>query len=304
MLSNHYNLRALKKWLYSMFLLENYSVVIYVLLFSLGACFGSFAGVIISRWPLGISIVSPRSFCTSCQQPLKVWHNIPIVSWLLLRGRCAFCRTSYGLRPLALELVCGLCLTALYIKYGVSVALVERFIFFFLLLCLAYIDMDTFCLPHSLLGILLTIGGISSIIYFMWPELWVGYQEASYLNVLIFGDNSLFSFNDRVLGLLGGFLSFACVNMIATAILRKTKRLEAHQWAMGWGDPILLAGIGLFVGISHLLLVIFLASALGAVVGIMQKMVAKRPALAEDIAEGALPYGPFLALAGIYVYLF
>lgn len=287
-----------------MYLLGNYVMAIYVLLFLLGACFGSFAGVIISRWPLGISIVSPRSFCTSCQQPLKIWHNIPIISWLLLGGRCAFCRSSYGIRPLILELLCALCLTALYVKYGFSVALVERYLLFFILLCLSYIDIDTFCLPHSLLGILLAVGGISSVVYYMWPELWFEYQKSSYVNVLIFSHNSFFSLNDRILGLLGGFLSFAGVNVIATAILRKTQRLLAHQWAMGWGDPILLAGIGFFVGISHLLLVIFLASALGALVGIVQKMMGQHPDKADDIADGALPYGPFLALAGIYVYLF
>ncbi|MCA9508193.1 MAG: prepilin peptidase, partial [Myxococcales bacterium] len=273
----------------------------------LGASLGSFAGVIISRWPLGISIVWQKSFCASCQRPLKIWHNVPILSYLYLRGRCAFCKKFYGIRPLVIELLCAFCLLALYIKLGFSFALLERFIFFFVLLCLAYIDIDTFCLPYSLLAALIITGVVFSIIYYYFPSFWVDYYGLKLPIPLVFSSSGLFSLQDRVLGALSGGGIFATINLVATFILRKQKRLLSHQWAMGWGDPILLSGIALFVGLSHLLLVIFLASAMGALLGILQKFIHKAKEEEkfedDDVAQGALPYGPFLAIAGIFVYL-
>jgi leader peptidase (prepilin peptidase)/N-methyltransferase len=284
---------------------QNHPAIVYLFLGILGACFGSFAGVIISRWPQGISIVSPSSFCSACNKPLKIWHNIPIISWFLLRGRCAYCKLPYGFRPLLLELIFSLSLMAIYAKFGLSFALIEKFIFVFILLCLAYIDLDTFCLPHSLLIGLLFLGGLSSLFYYLFPQYWQSHEELSFFSILILPHSASFSLANRLAGLMIGFTSFSLINLIATALLRKTKRLTAEQWAMGWGDPILLGAIGLFVGLSHLLLVIFLASAAGSVIGIIHKFrVEKEIADENDIARGAIPYGPFLALASIFVYLF
>src|SRR5439155_26389108 len=107
----------------------------------------------INRWPQEISIVSPRSFCQACQRPIKPWHNIPIISWLLLRGRCAHCRTFHGSRSLIIEIIFTLAALALYVKFGLSFALLEEFVLIFLLICLAYIDLDTYLLPLCMLGL-------------------------------------------------------------------------------------------------------------------------------------------------------
>ncbi len=284
---------------------QNHQAIVFIFLGILGACFGSFAALIISRWPRGISIVRPRSFCTSCNQRLKIWHNVPIISWLFLRGRCAYCRTSYGFRSLLIEAICALSLMAIYAKFGLSYMLFEKFIFVFILLCLAYIDLDTFCLPHSFLFAFLFLGALSSLIYYFLPHYWQPHQGFSALSILILPHSAIFSLSDRLAGLLMGLVSFSLINIVATTILRKSKRLNAEQWAMGWGDPILLSGIGLFVGLSHLLLVIFLASAVGSIVGIIHKFRMAPESLNDnDVATGAIPYGPFLALASIYVYLF
>ncbi len=93
------------------------------------------------------------------------------------------------------------------------------------------------------------------------------------------------------------------MNLVATAIFRRTGRLTKAQWAMGWGDPILLLAIGLFVGMGHLMLVVFLASALGSVVGIFSRIFSRDGYHDDDIAHGALPFGPFLAIAAIYAYM-
>lgn len=270
----------------------------------IGACFGSFAGVIVDRMQRGLSIVLPRSHCSACGTNLKIWHNIPIISWLGLRGRCATCGASIGIRLLFIEAIFALALFSLYWKLGFSLALFEKFIFVFLLICLAYIDMDTFMLPLSLMIALVVSGLIFSAAYFFYPHAYVAAREPwSFLSLLVIKHSPIFSLTNRVLGALVGFLSLSSVNLVATMILRKTGRLTREQWAMGFGDPILALGIGLTVGASHMVLVIFLASAFGSLVGISNLFVSRDEG-SEDIARGAVPYGPFLALAGLAAYLF
>lgn len=285
--------------------LAHYPVLTGILVAFLGACFGSFAGAIIYRWPLGISIVKPQSFCNACKKNLKPWHNLPIVSWLILRGRCAYCRTPIGLRPLVLELFFLMCAYALYLKTGLSITLLDRFGFCFLLICLAYIDIDTFYLPLSLLGALIAWGGLFTLIYYWKPSLYIAPSPPfSLFSLLVFGKGSAFSLSDRLWGAALGLSFFSLVNLVASFILRRLGRLSAQQWAMGWGDPLLLMAIGLSVGLGRLLLVIFIASFLGSVAGIIMRIFDKTASPVEGVTEGGIPYGPFLAIAGIYVYLF
>jgi len=269
-----------------------------------GASMGSFAALIIYRWPRDISIVSPRSFCQACEKNIKPWHNIPIISWLLLQGRCAYCRTSYGFRPFIIELICLLAALALYVKFGLSFALLEKSFFFFLLLCLAYIDLDTYSLPISMLGVLTLWGFLFTVIYYFYPSFYVPMGEPhGFLKYLVL-KIPLKILPDRLLGGAAGLLFFSFVNICATMILRATQRLNSQQWAMGWGDPLLLAALGLFVGLSHIVLLIFLASVAGSLAGLVNLISKTPPSDDKNIASGALPYGPFLALAAIYVYLF
>jgi leader peptidase (prepilin peptidase)/N-methyltransferase len=263
-----------------------------------GAALGSFAAVIIYRWPRDISFVCPRSFCPACKKKIKIWHNIPILSWLLLKNRCGFCGVSIGLRALIIEIIMMLACVAIYEQYGLSFAAIDRLIFVFFLLCLAYIDLDTYSLPLSLLVAFLVWAIITTIIYYFYPELYINYNT----KYAIYKFSSLIY--NRISGALVALIFFSVLNLIATFILRRTKRLSKEQWAMGWGDPILVMIIALFVGLSHLYMLIFLASAMGAVVGIIGKMTKKTTQQCDNIAPDAVPYGPFLAIAGIYVYLF
>lgn len=276
-------------------------VSIFMLL--IGACFGSFAGVVISRWPQGISVILPRSFCHACKNKLQLWHNVPVISWIVLRGRCAFCGVKYGVRFFVLEILFSLAFLALYTEYGVSFLALEKLLFFFILVCIAYIDIDTFYIPNNLLVALFTVAVIFSTLFFIVPDWWQPPQKARMFEMLIFNGPKHFSLIDRIGGGVMGISVFSIINYLATLILRRKKRLLEHQWAMGWGDPLLLGSIGLFVGLSHLLLVIFLASALGSVIGVMQKIRQAQSIEDSEIAQGAIPFGPFLAIAGIYVYL-
>lgn len=275
----------------------------YLILGFLGASFGSFAGVIISRFPQGQSIVWPRSYCDACKEKLHIWHNIPIVSWLLLRGKCYFCRRAIHPRSFMIELILAVCAIGLYLKFGLDFALVERFLFVFLLICLAYIDLDTFFLPYSLLLALFIVGILSTVWYGFYPAHYMGIGKPFFwLDFMVLPTSDVLW--DRIGGALLGAFVLIAINLVATYFFRRSKRLHSDQWAMGFGDAILIFAIGLFVGASHLILVLFLASATGSIFGILHRFF---PILSdpvdEDIVLGALPFGPFLALAAIYVYL-
>lgn len=282
-----------------------YPLLMGIMVAFLGACLGSFAGVIIYRWPLGKSIVTPRSFCGACEKTLKPWHNIPLISWLYLGGRCAYCHARFGLRLLVLELFFFMCAFALYQKTGLSITTLDKFGFCFLLICLAYIDLDTFYLPLSLLGALVVWGTLFSVVYYFYPSLYrAPSSPLSLLSSLLLTKQQAFSLSDRLWGALAGLGFFSLINALGSLILRRARRIGAHQWAMGWGDPVLLMAIGLSVGLSRLLLVIFIASFLGSLVGIALRLFDKMPLKVEGVTEGGVPYGPFLAIAAIYVYLF
>lgn len=270
----------------------------------MGACFGSFAALIIYRLPKEQSIVFPRSYCESCGLKLLSWQNIPIFSWVILRARCFFCQKKISPRSTLIELIMAFCLAGLYVRYGIGLVLVEKFIFVFLIICLAYIDLDTFFLPFSLLFYLLLLGIISCILYVLYPATYVPLSVLpGFLKMMVINKPVAFSLIDKLAGAFVGALFLSLLNVIATFILRKTKRLSAAQWAMGWGDPILVFAIGLFVGLSHLVLVLFLASALGSICGILNRFSKIAFDDDESIVKDALPYGPFLAIAATYVYI-
>lgn len=283
---------------------NHYPMIVSFVIGTLGACFGSFASLIIYRWPLSLSIIWPSSFCGHCQSPIRPWHNVPIFSWLYLKGRCAYCQKSFGIRPLIIELIGLLSALALYYKFGLSIALIDKAGFIFVLVLIAYIDHDTFYIPLRLIIALMLWGLIFGFIYYAAPHFYVPAKSAlGPLKMLVIDNTNRALMVDRLLGALVGLLGFSLVNVAATMVLRKTKRLTQKQWAMGWGDPLLLMGIAFSVGLSHLLLVVFLASFLGSIIGISLRIFGAYSKESEDLALGAIPYGPFLAVAGIYVCL-
>lgn len=286
-------------------LMQNAPIFLCCFVLMLGACLGSFAALLIWRMPQGLSIVAPRSYCNVCQRPLKIWQNIPIFSWLILRGKCFFCRAPIGFRSLVIEIIFAVAMLALYLKFGWGIAFIERIFFVFFLICLLYIDLDTFSLPLVLLFSLLLLACVTSIIYAIRPDFYVAPSKAHFfLKMLVYKYDAIFSFRNRLWGVFWGFLTLALLNMAATKCLRNCGRLEKDQWAMGWGDPLFAMAIGAFVGVSHIMLVLFLASALGSLLGIANRFFGSDEANISDIAAGALPYGPFLALAAMYAYLF
>src|SRR5262249_52089149 len=149
-------------------------------------------------------------------------------------------------------------ITALYVQFGASLAFFEKASFFFILVCLSYIDIDSFSLPFPLLLTLFLVGAFFTISYALYPEFYVAINEPyGLLKFMVINRKGGFSLSDRLWGAGAGLLLLSGINVVATYVFRMTKRLSPQQWAMGWGDPLLVMGIGLFIGISHLVLLLF-----------------------------------------------
>lgn len=243
----------------------------------MGACLGSFANVVIYRMPAGKSVVRPGSTCGSCGKPIKIWHNIPILSWFFLRGRCANCGAKYSIRYSMVELLTAVLFALAWLRFGWSWTLIEAFIFIFSLVVCSFIDLDHMILPDKF-----TLSGIV-----------IGLVGAAL--------NPERDFLESVYGVLlgGGFLWAIAYFYL---VFRKRE-------GMGGGDIKLLAWIGAVLGWKAIPFVILLASILGSVVGIVTVLLKNRRAdgaseqsSPDDIPTFAIPFGPFLASAAL-VYL-
>ena len=236
-----------------------------IFIFLIGLCIGSFLNVCIYRLPLSKSIVSPRSMCWNCAIPIAAYDNIPIVSYLWLRGRCRHCGIGIPLRYPMVELLGGLFALGTYLKFGLTVEALIYFIFFAALLVVTFIDLDHRIIPDSI-----TLPGIPFFFAagFFLPQ--ITYIEAL-LGILI-GGGSLYA--------------------VAWTYNKLTKKE-----GMGGGDIKLLAMIGAIVGWKGVLFTIFVASLVGTLAGLVA-MLRLRQGM-----KLAVPFGPFLSI-GCITYIF
>ena len=228
-----------------------------VFLFLVGISLGSFYNVVIYRFQRGMSLLFPSSHCPVCKHSIKWYDNIPIISYLLLRGRCRYCGTRISLRYPLVELSTGVLALLCTIKWGITLSALVFFIFFSLLLILSIIDWDTFTLPDSL-----TLGGLAFGI----------------LTSLIRED---FHILDSLLGAFVGGFSFLLIYLYYV----KFRRMEG----LGFGDVKLMAFIGSIVGVKGVLYSVFLGSFLGLAYAL--PIVIRNKSL-----QFAIPFGPFLSL--------
>lgn len=204
-----------------------------------GATVGSFLNVVIARVPAGESIVHPRSRCPRCKAPIA-WHdNLPVLSWLLLRGRCRGCALPISLRYPVVELLGGLLAWWAWARHGFTPSALAEFYFSASLLALGAIDLDTWLLPNGL----------------TWPLLILALAGS------FAGLTAAASWQAAAWGAGLGFGSFWLVSVVGERVLRKE--------ALGFGDVWLLAGLGAWLGAKALLPVVLLASTQGALVGLL-----------------------------------
>ena len=253
---------------------------------ALGLCIGSFVGVVVSRLPHLQSVVRPRSRCDACGTPLRWVHNVPLVSFLWLRGRCAHCRQAIGLRALWVELACGGLYLAAFHCFGVGLPLVQWWGLIGALIAICLLDLDYWWVPDQI-----TLpAGVWAAAFALLPG-GIGWRQA-----------------------LGGLLPAAILWAFASGYARLT-----GKEGMGLGDIKLLVVLGLALGPLQTLGLLTLAAMQGAIVGSLVLWTGghkdatvrqgDRPlpaALADDPwqpAPGAVPFGPFLVLAAFEVVL-
>ena len=202
----------------------------------------------------------PFSHCTTCQHSLKPWHNIPIISFLVLRGRCAFCHAKISFRYPLVELLC--CITSVYVamRFGASTQTLIGLIFTWIAIALTFIDLDHHLLPDTLTLLLVWIGLLASL-----------------FNIFV-------SSHDAIIGAAMGYLIFACVQFLFHLLTGKD--------GMGQGDYKFLAGLGALFGWQQLPIIILLASVIGLIFGLVQL------AVKHQFKSVPLPFGPYLAIAG------
>lgn len=242
------------------------NAVLSVFSFIFGAIVGSFLNVVILRLPEeGKSISYPASHCPSCSSPLRWYENIPVISYLFLRGKCSHCKVKISFQYPMVELLMGFLTLAIFTKFGLTVSGFGYFVFCAALLAIIWIDIHLQIIPDEI-----SLSGIVAGFLFSFLNPYVTWQS-SLLGILLGG------------GVLYGvaFLYF---------LIRK-------QEGMGMGDVKLLGMIGAFLGYQSLLFVIFFSSFTGTIVG-LSAMVKQKKGGATRI-----PFGPFLSLAAI-VFLF
>ena len=230
-----------------------------------GLAFGSFLNVCIYRLPLGISVVSPRSACPKCKQPIALYDNVPVLSWLVLRGRCRHCKASISPRYLLIELLTGTLFVACYAAFGLTVSTLKYCSFAFLLLGLIFTDAETKLLPDKLTLPGFALGIVFSLIV---P---VNDLASQFLPGMV---NLPFSsdVSARLLSLLDSLLGAAVgASFIygAGAIYLRWRGMEG----MGFGDVKLMAMVGAFLGTKLTILTIFTASLAGSVFGLTTVLV-------------------------------
>ena len=230
-----------------------------------GMVVGSFLNVCISRMPKGESIVTPPSHCPHCQYQIRWYDNIPVVSYLLLRGRCRGCGTRISLQYPLVELINGVLTLLLFLRFGPTLAFAALFLFCSSLVVITFIDIEHQIIPDeiSLSGIVIGF----ALSFFLKGHSW---------------QNSLFGI------LLGG----GSLLLVAYGY-----QLLTGKEGMGGGDIKLLAMMGAFLGWKAIPFIILASSLVGSMVGVSLMVLQKKD------SKLAIPFGPYLAF-GALLYIF
>lgn len=229
-------------------------------IFALGLAFGSFLNVCIYRLPLGKSVVAPRSACPHCGHQIPLYDNLPVLSWLVLLGKCRNCREPISVRYLVVEVLTGVLFLSCYAHFGLNLAMLKSVVLGYLLLGLIFTDAETKLLPDALTLPGLALGIVFSLLV---PVNDLATQiMPGLVRLPLSSDVSwrLWSVLDSLVGAAVG----ASFLYGAAAIYLRARGVEG----MGFGDVKLMAMIGAFLGTKLTVLTIFAASLAGSLFGV------------------------------------
>lgn len=244
-----------------------------------GLLIGSFLNVCIYRLPRDLSVAKPRSHCPSCEKTIAWYDNIPVLSYLVLRGRCRHCGAGISWRYPLVEVVTGVCFAAAVAKDGPTLAAVKLCLFSAILIALMFADLEERILPDEftkggfVLGLLMTYlvprnPGVSRLLL---PASW---------------SDSVLSTIDSVLAALA-----AAGSMWFVAVFYEKVR---HKEGLGFGDVKMVAMIAAFLGLMPTLLALIIGSVSGALIGVLYIAVTRK-----DMSTYQLPFGTFIGAAAL-----
>ncbi|MFY9748336.1 MAG: prepilin peptidase [Acidobacteriaceae bacterium] len=274
------------------------TVLIPIFVVLLGLAFGSFLNVCISRLPRHESIVRPRSRCPRCAAPIAAGDNIPILSWILLRGRCRHCNQSIAWRYPAVEFATAALFLLSLLFFGLTVAGIGMAILSFLLLGLAVMDAETmrlpdaFTLPGIALGILYS--AIAPAFFNLYPDAFA--RPWGIVIGFRFSGHPYLALHVMMLGALTSVL-WAVLAALLLLLIRWLYFLVRHQQGLGMGDVKLLAMIAAWLGPAPTILTLLLGCLAAAIFGVLSIAFSRG---SRGLRTTRLPFGSFLCAAAIY----
>ena len=249
-----------------------------ILVFIFGSIVGSFLNVCIHRMPLGESIVWPHSHCPKCNKKIPAYDNIPFLSYIILKGKCRFCKGRISFRYPLVELLTALLFLIFFIRYGLNYDFFIFLVFICGLIIATFVDIQHRIIPDEI-----SVGGI--IFGFILTSI-----KGFNLRPLGYGPRHML---DSLAGIVVGagiiYLTGKIFDLVYFKLLKRPP-IQGETESMGGGDVKLLAMIGAFLGWQKVIFVFFLAPFFGAALGIINLLTKK---------DHTIPYGPFLSFAAI-----
>ena len=242
-----------------------------ILVFFIGICLGSFANVCIFRLPRNKQTITGRSFCPKCKKKIPWFDNIPLISYLLLRGKCRKCHKNISLKYFVVEIICGAGFVLIFLSYSNYTSIIFLSLLFLLYLIIFFIDLEHFIIPDSLSFTLMFLAISKNFL----PNI---------------NTSFIFDINQSIIGGMIGYLSI----WIIIYIYKVIKKIEG----MGLGDAKLMAGIGLLFGWQAIPFVLFTASILGLLY-VIPSLINKKINLKSQI-----PFGPHIILGSLMYFLY
>jgi len=234
------------------------------LIFSLGACLGSFANVCIYRLPKNKQIVSGRSFCPKCKKKINWYDNLPLISFIILNNKCRNCKRVISSRYFIVELITGISFLLIYLNFKNPYTIIFLSILSLILIMIFFIDLENFIIPDSLNFIVMGLALLKNFL----PN---------------FDTSLIHEINQSIIGGMVGYLSIWLI-----IFLYKTfKKIDG----MGFGDAKLMAGIGLLFGWQSIPFILFVSSILGLIF-VVPSLIKKQKTMRTEI-----PFGPFIIAA-------
>jgi leader peptidase (prepilin peptidase)/N-methyltransferase len=260
---------------------ETFNVLFSAVSFVLGGLIGSFLNVCVYRMPQGLSVVTPRSRCPKCENPLAWYDNIPVMSWLILGAKCRNCKLPISWQYPLVEAITAVLFYLVYMKFGFTIATPIYMLLVASLVLVTFVDLTDWTIPNEVTFPGMPLGVVFAVLAMMVPDTGLLLDEPLMALIGLF---------------LGGGVLYG-LDLLSLLLLKKR--------GMGFGDVKLLAMLGAFFGPWGVLLTIVISSFFGSVIGIT--LIAINKGKETDVGEKNighyLPFGPYIVLGGL-VYLF